>query len=229
MAFARAGAKVVVADIDVEGSNETVRMVKELDGEAIFVKTDVSKAVEIQALIGEAIQTYGRLDCAFNNAGVSAVPASTADYIEEEWDRVIATNLKGVWLCMKYEIPQILRQSRGAIVNTSSIDGLVGEADSCAYVASKHGVAGVTKAAAIEYGKAGLRINAVCPGHVDTPFVRRFRALDPEAYAQSIEPYPIGRVGKPEEIAEAVVWLSSDAASFVTGHTMVVDGGFVAQ
>ena len=229
LAFAREGAKVVVADVDVEGGKQTVRAVEEAGGKATFVKTDVSKAAEVEALIGKAVQTYGRLDCAFNNAGIEGASASIPDYTEEDFDRVISINLRAVWLCMKYEIPQILQQGGGAIVNTSSIDGLIAEADGCAYIAAKHAVAGLTKAAAIENGRAGIRVNVVCPGYVDTPLIRRFSAPHPEEYAQTIERHPIGRVGRPEEIAEVVVWLCSDAASFVTGHTMVADGGYVAQ
>ena len=226
LAFVKAGAKVVVADVDVEGGNETVRMVKDLGGEVIFVKADVSKAAEVQALIDKAVRTYSRLDCAFNNSGIAGATASTADYPEDEWDRVIAINLKGVWLCMKYEIPQMLRQGSGAIVNTSSNLGLVGQAELPAYNASKHGVAGLTKTAAIEYAKAGIRVNAVCPGTIHTPMVHGDPHFDEAEWAGL---HPIGRLGMPEEVAEAVVWLSSDAASFVTGHTMSVDGGYVAQ
>ena len=226
LTFANAGAKVVVADIGVQGGNETVRMVKEAGGEAIFVKADVSNADEVEALMDKAVESYGRLDCAFNNAGVAGATASTADYTEDEWDRVIAINLKGVWLCMKYEIPQMLRQGGGAIVNTSSLAGLVGYPNWPAYNASKHGVAGLTKTAAIEYGRAGIRVNAVCPGVIHTPMVDEDLDFD---YAPLLASHPIGHLGMPEEVAEAVVWLCSDAASFVTGHTMSVDGGYVAQ
>jgi NAD(P)-dependent dehydrogenase (short-subunit alcohol dehydrogenase family) len=222
LTFAREGAKVVVADIIAEGGEETVRMVKAAGGEALFVKTDVSKAAEVEALITKVVQTYGRLDCAFNNAGIEGVFVSTAECSEENWDRTLAINLKGVWLCMKYEIPQMLKQGGGAIVNTASVAGLVGFAGLPAYVASKHGVAGLTKTAALEYAKAGIRVNAVCPGGISTPMTERlFKAV------AALE--PVGRMGKPEEIAEAVVWLCSDAASFVTGHAMAVDGGMVAQ
>jgi len=197
--------------------------------EAIFVKADVSKAAEVEAMVNKAVETYGRLDCTFNNAGVEGIMATTAEYTEEDWDRVIAINLKGVWLCMKYEIAQMLKQGGGAIVNTASVLGLVGMAELPAYVASKHGVAGLTKTAALEYAKMGIRVNAVCPGTIRTPMMERGIALKPEFEAQALAAEPIGRMGKPEEIAEAVVWLSSEAASFVTGHTMAVDGGWVAQ
>ena len=227
--FAREGAKVVVADVVVEGGEETVGMIKKANGEAIFVKADVSQATEVEALINQAVETYGRLDCAYNNAGVEGAMVLTADYAEEEWDRVININLKGVWLCLKYEIPQMLKQGSGAIVNTSSIAGLIGFGTMPAYVASKHGVAGLTKTAALEYAKSGIRVNAVCPGSINTAMVDRMVAGKDELRTQIIGLEPVGRQGTPEEVAEAVVWLCSDAASFVTGHTMTVDGGWVAQ
>lgn len=229
LAFAREGAKVVVADVVVEGGQETVQMIKKADGEAIFVKTDVSKAAEVEALINKTVETYGRLDCAFNNAGIEGEQAPTAENTEKNWDRVISINLKGVWLCMRYEIPQMLKQDGGAIVNTASVAGLVGFQGIGPYVASKHGIAGLTKTAALEYAQSGIRINAVCPGVIHTPMIERFFAGDPNAEDQFIAMEPVGRMGTPEEIAEAVVWLCSDAASFVTGLPMPVDGGFVAQ
>jgi NAD(P)-dependent dehydrogenase (short-subunit alcohol dehydrogenase family) len=225
LTFAREGGRVVVSDIVVEGGEETVRMIKAANGEALFVKTDVSKAAEVEVLIQTVIDTYGRLDCAFNNAGIEGAIVPTADYPEAAWDRTMAINLKGVWLCLKYEIPQMLKQGGGAIVNTASVGGLVGTAMISAYVASKHGVVGLTKTAALEYAKAGIRVNAVCPGVILTPMVQRL----PELLEAFTAAEPIGRLGKPEEIAEAVVWLCSDAASFVTGHAMAVDGGYVAQ
>jgi NAD(P)-dependent dehydrogenase (short-subunit alcohol dehydrogenase family) len=230
LAFAREGAKVIVADVVVNGGEETVGMIKKAGGEAIFVKADVSRATEVEALINKAVATYGRLDCAYNNAGIEgAMFVSTADYTEEDWERVIAINLKGVWLCLKYEIPQMLKQGGGAIVNTASVAGLVGIGGASAYVASKHGVAGLTKTAALEYAKSGVRVNAVCPGVIRTPMLERGLAGRPELESQIMAAEPVGRFGNPEEIAEAVVWLCSDAASFVTGHTMAVDGGYIAQ
>jgi NAD(P)-dependent dehydrogenase (short-subunit alcohol dehydrogenase family) len=230
LAFAREGAQVVVADVVVEGGEETVARIKHTGGAATFVKTDVARAAEVEALVAAAVATYGRLDCAHNNAGIEGVEAFTADYPEEDWDRVVAINLKGVWLCMKYELPQMQRQGSGAIVNTASIAGLVGAYRMPAYVASKHGVAGLTKAAALEYAKAGIRVNAVCPGVIRTPMVERFFfSRHPRAETRLTAAEPVGRLGTPEEVAEAVVWLCSDAASFVTGHTMTVDGGMVAQ
>ena len=225
----REGAKLVVADMHEDGGQQTVHLIMEKGGEAIFVKTDVSKAVEVQALISKTVETYGRLDCAHNNAGISGgLSARTAEYPEETWHQAIAVNLTGVWLCMKYEIPQMLSQGSGAIVNTASAAGLIGGRGLAAYVASKHGVVGLTKTAALEYAQQGIRVNCVCPGVIQTPMTER-GLNDPELRARIIATEPIGRVGTPEEVAEAVVWLCSEAASFVTGHTMTVDGGYVAQ
>ena len=229
LAFAREGAKVVVADIVVAGGEETVRMIKATGGEAIFVKTDVTKTAEVEALVKKTVETYGRVDCAFNNAGIEGEMALTADCTEENWDRVVNIDLKGVWLCMKYEIPQMLRQGGGAIVNTASVAGLVGFQGIPAYVASKHGVNGLTKTAALEYAKSGIRVNAVCPGVIHTPMVERFFSANPQASEGMTALEPVGRLGKPEEIAEAVLWLCSDAASFVTGLPMAVDGALTAQ
>jgi len=229
LTFAREGAKLIIADMNAEGGQQTVHMIIEQGGEAIFVKTDVSKAIEVQALISRAVETYGRLDCAHNNAGISGGGrALTAEYLEETWQRVLAVNLTGVWLCMKYEIPQMLSQGSGAIVNTASVAGLIGARGLAAYVASKHGVVGLTKTAALEYAQHGIRVNCVCPGVIETPMTARGLS-DPERRAQIMANEPMGRVGTPEEVAEAVVWLCSDAASFVTGHTMTVDGGHVTQ
>jgi len=229
MTFAREGARVVVADVAVEGGEETVRIIQDAGGEGIFVRADVSKAGEVEALINSAVETYSRLDCAHNNAGIEQVPVRTHEYPEEVWDRLISINLKGVWLCMKYEIAQMLKQGGGAIVNTSSVAGLVGFRGISAYVASKHGVVGLTKTASLEYAEAGIRINAVCPGFIRTPLLERFINHNLELEAQLVQLEPVGRIGTPEEVAEAVVWLCSDAASFVTGHAMTVDGGYVAQ
>jgi NAD(P)-dependent dehydrogenase (short-subunit alcohol dehydrogenase family) len=226
--FAREGAKVAVADVEMEGGQETVRQIKAGGGEALFVKADVSKAAEVEALINQTVASYGRLDYAHNNAGIEGRLALTAEAREESWDRVLTINLKGVWLCMKYEIPQMLKQGGGAIVNTASGAGLVGIAGGGAYVASKHGVVGLTKTAALEYAKAGIRVNAVCPSVIQTPMVERIVSRLGPRYTL-VDAQPIGRMGRPEEIAAAVVWLCSDAASFVTGHAMAVDGGYVAQ
>ena len=228
LAFAREGARVVVADITVEGGEETVALIKKTGGDATFVKADVAKASEVEALVNTTVAIYGRLDCAHNNAGIEGPGATTVDYAEEAWDRVIAINLKGVWLCMKYEIPQMLKVGAGAIVNTASTAGLVGYPRGSAYVASKHGVAGLTKTAALEYAKTGVRVNAVCPGAIDTPMMGRITDHRPQRAARMAAAEPVGRMGQPEEIAEAVVWLCSDASSFVTGLAMAVDGGMTA-
>jgi NAD(P)-dependent dehydrogenase (short-subunit alcohol dehydrogenase family) len=209
-------------------------MITENGGDAIFVNTDVTQATAVKALISKAVETYGRLDCAYNNAGIAGTGiagthrALTADYPDERWHSVIAINLTGVWLCMKYELAQMLHQGGGAIVNTASVAGFVGLPYASAYVASKHGVVGLTKTAALEYAQQGIRVNCVCPGYIATPMTA-LGMQDPERMARMIASAPVGRMGQPEEVAEAVVWLCSDAASFVTGHTMTVDGGYVAQ
>ena len=229
LTFAREGAKVVVSDVNAEGGEETVSMIKDSGGEAIFVHTDVSRTAHVEALIRKTVETYGRLDAAHNNAGIEGVRVPTAEFPEDEWDRVIATNLKGVWLCMKYEILQMLEQGGGAIVNTSSVAGLIGMKGSTAYGAAKHGVVGLTKVAAIEYATQGIRVNAVCPGAVASPMTDRLMGREPGRREMYMSMQPVGRFGTPEEIAETVVWLCSDAASFVTGHAMPVDGGYIAQ
>lgn len=230
LAGAREGACIVVADLAAHTGAETVEMIKRQGGEAVFVRTDVTQAAQVEALVQAAVAAYGRIDCAHNNAGIEGELATTADYVEESWDRVMAVNLKGVWLCMKYEIPQMLQQGSGSIVNTSSLAGLVGARRMPAYVASKHGVAGLTKTAALEYARSGIRVNAVCPGFIHTSMVdRMFLGRRPDIADRLAAAEPIGRLGQPEEVAEAVVWLSSDAASFVTGHTMTIDGGLYAQ
>lgn len=227
--FARQGAKVVVADLLVEAGQETVQLIRAAGGEATFVKTDVTEAAQVKALVGQTLETYGRLDCAFNNAGIEGGMAKTGDYTEDRWDHIIAINLKGVWLCMKYEIQHMLGHGGGAIVNTASVAGLVGFRYGPAYVASKHGVNGLTKTAALEYAKAGIRVNAVCPGVIRTPMFERGVQKNPGLEERFAAVHPIGRIGQPEEIARAVVWLCSAAASFVTGTQLPVDGGFVAQ
>ena len=229
LVFAREGAKVVVADVVVDGGEETVRLIKAAGGDAVFVKADMAKATDVEGMVQQAVSTYGRLDCAHNNAGIEGATGKTADYQEPDWDRVIQINLTGVWLCMKYEIPQMLKQGGGAIVNTASDAGLLGVPQMPAYVASKHGVVGLTKTAALEYAKSGIRVNAVCPGVIKTPMVERITSLRPGRIERMAAAEPVGRMGKPEEIAEAVVWLCSEAASFVTGLPMPVDGGIAAQ
>lgn len=227
IAFAQRGAKVVVADI-VE-NDETVSTIRNFGGEAVFVVCDVSSETSIREMIEKTIANYGRLDYAFNNAGIEGHSAPTHECSTDNWDKTIDTNLKGVWLCMKYEIPLMLRAGKGVIVNNASIAGLVGFPNIPAYVASKHGVIGLTKNAALEYAKAGIRVNVVCPGVIKTPMIDRFTGKDKEVEKQFESMEPIGRLGEPEEVAEAVIWLCSDASSFVTGHSLAVDGGWVTQ
>ena len=226
--FAKAGAKVVVAGRRELEGKETVELVGAAGGDGLFVKADVSKASEVDTLIQKTVERFGRLDIAFNNAGIEGVWAPIVRQSEEDWDRTIDINLKGVWLCLKYEIRQMLKQGGGgAIVNMASIIGLIGSAGVAAYSASKHGVIGLTKTAALENAKSGIRINAVCPGFTETPMAdRSLRAPAVRKYVLSC--HPIGRLGKPTEIAEAVVWMCSDRASFMTGQSLVLDGGFLA-
>ena len=230
LAFGREGAKVVIADIGVEGGEETVRIIQDSGGEAIFVRTDVTVASQVEASVNTAVQTYGRLDCAANSAGITQDVAPTHELQEELWDRVISINLKGIWLCMRYQISQMLQQGGGAIVNTSSSVGLWATANLPAYTASKHGVNGLTKVAALENAQKGIRVNAICPGATATPMIRRFVADSPDHDLDVMaEKSPMGRLGTPEEQAQAALWLCSDAASFITGTILSVDGGQVAQ
>jgi NAD(P)-dependent dehydrogenase (short-subunit alcohol dehydrogenase family) len=226
LAFAREGASVVVADVSEAGNQETARMIEELGGRALAVRCDVSRAEDVKAALAKTAEAFSRLDFAFNNAGIEPKkPAPTAEYDEEEWDRIFAINLRGMFLCMKHEIPLLLKQGGGAIVNTSSGAGVIGIKGSPAYTAAKHGVIGLTRAAALDYAAQNIRINAVCPGYIETPMMDRFTGGTAEGRAKVIAEEPIGRMGKPEEIAATVVWLCSDAAGFVIGHAMVVDGG----
>jgi NAD(P)-dependent dehydrogenase (short-subunit alcohol dehydrogenase family) len=228
--FAREGARLIIADIVEEGGRQVVEMIRDKGGEAQFQRCDVAKAADVEALIASAVKAYGRLDCAFNNAGIGGKQRKTADYDEEEWDRIMAVNLKGVWLCMRAEIKQFLAQaSPGAIVNTASAAGLIASHSMPAYTAAKHGVVGLTKCAAIEYARTGIRINDVCPGIIDTPLVADMIAQVPKLAGRLDGLEPVGRKGRPEEIAEAVAWLCSDRASFVTAASISVDGGITAQ
>jgi NAD(P)-dependent dehydrogenase (short-subunit alcohol dehydrogenase family) len=228
LAFAREGSKVVVADVNVEGGEQTVRLIQDTGGEATFVRADVANSSDVSDMVSHAVQTYNRLDCAFNNAGISGGRGRIHEYTEDDWSRVLNINLTGVWLCMKYEIIQMLNQGGGAIVNTASVMGLVGGSRSPAYGATKHGVVGLTKTGAVDYAQESIRINAVCPGYIRTPMIEQGILSDPVAEERVVSRHPMHRLGTPEEIAEAVVWLCSDAASFVTGHAMTVDGGYVA-
>lgn len=227
--FGREGAKVAVADYNAEGGERTVKTIKEAGGTASFHAVDVSNQQAVEGLINKVVETYGRLDYAFNNAGIEGQMALTPDCTIENWNRVIAIDLTAVFLCMKYEIAQMLKQGGGSIVNTASVAGLYGLAAAPAYVAAKHGVAGLTKTAALEFAQKGIRVNAVCPGFIRTPMVDR--VLDKGVFSeeQIFAAEPMHRMGKPEEIAEAVLWLCSDASSFVTGLPMPIDGGYVAQ
>jgi NAD(P)-dependent dehydrogenase (short-subunit alcohol dehydrogenase family) len=226
--FAKAGAKVVVAGRREREGKETVELVRAAGGDGLFVKTDRSKASEVDALIHKAVEKFGRLDIAFNNAGIEGVWVSIISQSEEDWDRTIETNLKGVWLCLKYEIRQMLKQGGGgAIVNMASVMGLVGASGAAAYTASKHGVVGLTKAAALETARSGIRINVVCPAVIESLMAERLYGA-PEVHKSVLSLHPIGRFGRPTEIAEAVVWMCSDRASFMTGQSVVLDGGFLA-
>jgi NAD(P)-dependent dehydrogenase (short-subunit alcohol dehydrogenase family) len=229
LAFAAEGAKVVVASRRSEESAETVRLVQAAGGQAVFVKTDVAEAADVEAMVAQTIRHFGALDFAFNNAGIEGDPfVPLAKYSEATWDDVIDINLKGVFLSMKYELPHILA-AKGAIVNMASVAGLIGGRLGVAYYASKHGVIGLTKAAAIEYADQGVRINAVAPAVIQTPLAARagLTMNDPAMAARVLALHPMGRIGAPEEVANAVVWLCSKGASFTTGHTLPIDGGFL--
>ena len=227
--FSREGAKVVIADINVEGGEETVQSIADAGGDAYFVRTDVSKSTEVEALIKNIIERYSRLDCAFNNAGIAEAGSSVVNHTEEIWNRTSDTNLKGTWLCMKYEIPHMVEQGSGAIVNTSSTAGLlIGSKYRSAYAASKAGIVSLTKTAALEYAEYGLRINVIVPV-ARTPLLEKFFELNPEAEADFISQIPMGRIADPEEIAEGALWLCSDASSYVTGHVLALEGGSLSK
>ena len=226
--FTKAGAKVVIAGRRELEGDETVGLIRAAGGDGLFVKTDVSKGSEVAALVQKAVEKFGCLDIAFNNAGIEGAWVPIIRQSEEDWDRTININLKGVWLCLKYEIRQMLKQGGGgAIVNMASVTGLIGSVGAGAYSASKHGVIGLTKTAALENAKSGIRVNAVCPGVIETPMSERLFGA-PAIHKSVVGLHPVGRLGKPAEIAEAVVWMCSDRASFMTGQSLVLDGGFLA-
>ena len=229
LAFTREGANVVVADIDRRRNEHTVRMIEDLGGQAHTVNCDVTRGEDVQSALTQTVERFGRLNYAFNNAGAEQQPKPTAEITEEEWDRIIAINLKSVFLCLKYEIPLMLQYGGGAIVNTSSGAGIKVFGRGAAYAAAKHGVVGLTKDAALDYASSNIRINAICPGIIDTEMMDRFTGGTPEERDRVIGQEPIGRMGRPDEIAATVVWLCSEEASFVTGHAMVADGGQTLQ
>jgi NAD(P)-dependent dehydrogenase (short-subunit alcohol dehydrogenase family) len=224
--FAERGARVVGADVDVEGGRETVSDIQAAGGEATFVEADITDEGDIEEMVATAIDRYGGLDYAFNNAGIEGTEAPASEQSTSNWERVLDTNLKGVFMSMREEIPVLMENGGGAIVNTASIAGLRGFRNLSPYVASKHGVVGLTKTAAVEFSGDGVRVNAVCPGVIETPMVARAREENPEAMEATVAATPADRLGQPEEIAAAATWLCSDDASFVTGESLVVDGGF---
>jgi NAD(P)-dependent dehydrogenase (short-subunit alcohol dehydrogenase family) len=228
IALARAGATVTTVDVNEDGGKETVALVLGDGGDADFIRADVTQADDVAAMVDKTVARWGHLDCAVNNAGTTGASAPTADYTIDDWTRTIELNLTSVFLCLKHEIPAMLERG-GAIVNMASGAGLVGFPGLPAYVASKHGVVGLTRAAALEYAGQGVRINAICPGSTRTPMLEGFMGGDEQVERMLTRPIPVGRLGRPEEIAEAVVWLCSDSASFVVGHALAVDGGTIMR
>ena len=228
LAFAAEGLKVVVADLDVSGGEGTVDLIRAAGGTAVFVPCNVTLEADVKQLMAQTISTYGRLDYAFNNAGIEIEHGRLADGTRDEFDAIMGVNVKGVWLCMKYQLPLLLAQGGGAIVNTASVAGLGAAPKMSIYSASKHAVIGLTKSAAIEYAKKGIRVNAVCPAVIDTDMFRRAYEADPKKAEYAAAIHPVGRIGKVEEVASAVLYLCSDDAAFTTGHALAVDGGALA-
>ncbi|MEJ8858291.1 SDR family oxidoreductase [Variovorax robiniae] len=228
LAFAKAGARLMLSDIDLAAVEETASLARAQGGEATARQVDVTREAEVAAMVAATVAAWGRLDCAFNNAGIEIETTLITEADESVYDRIMGVNVKGVWLCLKHELRQMVAQGRGAIVNTASVAGLKGAPRLATYGASKHAVIGLTKSTAAEFGKKNIRINAVCPGVIRTPMAQRWAQVDPEIPARMAALHPIGRIGEPEEVAATVLWLCSDAASFVTGHSQTVDGGFTA-
>lgn len=229
LAFAREGAKVVVSNRNLANGKATVQAIEAMGGQALFIQADVTKPHDLERLIKGTVGAYGRLDCAFNNAGIEGALQPVAQVAESDWAAIIDTNLRGVMLCMKHEFSQMAADGGGSIVNCASVAGLIGIAGASAYVASKHGVVGLTKVAALEGAKQGIRVNAVCPGVIQTPMIDRIIATNPDMEAALRALHPLNRFGRPEEVAEAVVWLCSDRASFITGAALPVDGGWTVS
>jgi len=229
VALAKEGIRVSLAARRDKEGEETLRLLKESGGEGIFVRTDVSNENDVRLLVEETVKTFGRLDYAFNNAGAVEDPAPFASKTSSLFDKIMNVNVKGTWLSMKYEIPQMLKNGGGALVNNSSVFGVIANPQLPLYTASKHAVLGLTKAAALEYAKAGIRINAIAPGAIETEMMEQSIGNDKQLREALVALHPIGRPGKPEEIANAVIWLLSDKASFLTGHTLLVDGGWVSR
>lgn len=228
LAFAKLGASVVVVDWVENKEDNFLQIFNSIGVESLFVQCDVSNGLQVSNMINQLISRFGRLDFAFNNAGIEGLMAKTHECTEENWDKTIDINLKGVWLCMKYEITLMLTQKKGVIINCSSVAGIGGYAGLPSYTASKHGLVGLTKSAALEYATQGIRVNAICPGVIHTPMIDRITGKDKEIEKKYAAMEPVGRMGDPAEVAEAVIWLCSDAASFVTGIAMPVDGGYSA-
>ena len=229
LALAREGAKVVVADVAAIEGEATVQSIISAGGQAIFVKADVTKSIEVEAMVQETVNAFGRLDFALNNAGVDGVRARTAAYPEEVWHQVINLNLTGVFLCLKFELPVMVKQGRGVIVNMSSVAGVTGFPGHAAYTASKHGVIGLTKTAALDYAKAGIRVNAICPAYTRTPMLTRMLEQYSDLEAKLVSRVPLRRLGTAEEIAQAAIYLFSEAGAFITGHSLLLDGGIMAE